>query len=37
MVGLRDRAILLIEFVAARRSEVVTLDVDDLAKHPTDS
>lgn len=35
LVGLRDRAILLVGFVAAlRRSEIVALDVDDLAEHP---
>ena len=35
LVGLRDRAILLVGFVAAlRRSEIVALDVADLAQHP---
>ena len=35
LVGLRDRAVLLVGFVAAlRRSEIVALDVDDLSEHP---
>ena len=35
LVGLRDRAMILVGFVAAlRRSEIVALNVDDLAEHP---